>query len=181
MAARPITAPQLMAGTKVGSVDLDAKTEADWHGVAGSRLERTEKVLQCDIESFIIITQLVLLEPIEIMTHLFMGYSNRVPNYAEWPPLLDMLWGPTSIVQWVLQYYSGVLTGRCGRLSIILARCGVCSLGELHDKMPDRHRYIRNLTLMIIGLVEMRHVEDLEGDSLRCYALGDRLIFKGFV
>jgi hypothetical protein len=153
-------------------VDVDAKTEAEWHKVCGARYARGERVLSCPIENFIFLVLTIILEPIEIMTHYFMMVSNQKPTYDKWPPLLDLLWWPTSLVNWVLQYYSQLLAGDpCTRLNVILASCGVATLAGLQEAYPERVYYLRNITFMVIGLIEIRHVAELESDPLHAMPL----------
>ena len=104
----------------------------------------------------------VVLEPLEYLTMLLMGFSNDHPNYSKWPPLMNLLNFPYSAIIWVLQYLTTLLWGESPRIQIIYARRGYASLHEWQQKEPGEVQYLRAVIDQTICLVYERHQYPLE-------------------
>ena len=98
--------------------DEDESTEINFNDVNGKRCVRLLRIVSDHEEQFVFFVFCIIDEPIQIMTHWFMKYSNRTPNFKRPAPLLDLLWPRTSIIVWALQYLSQMLSGDCPRLRV---------------------------------------------------------------
>ena len=98
--------------------DADEPSEIDFNDVNGKRCLRLLSIASDHAEQFVLFAFSIIDEPIQIMTHWFMKYSNRTPNFKQPAPLLDLLWPRKSIIVWSLQYLSQMLSGDCPRLRV---------------------------------------------------------------
>ena len=145
-----------MSSVNAADTDPSFTMAAEWHRVTGTRLTRFLRVMSDPVELFIISCLCLILEPFSFLTKMFMKYSTMQRDYSKSPPIFDLIWDRTSIIVWVQQYLSWLLTGRAARLKMIYCRQGYTSFKKWHDRQPDQVSYLRGLLLMAIGLVEMR-------------------------
>lgn len=145
-----------MSSVNAAETDPSFTMAAEWHRVTGTRLTRFLRVMSDPLELFIISCLCVILEPYAFLTKMFMKYSTMQRNYSKSPPIFDLIWDRTSIICYVLQYLSWLLTGRAARLRMIYCRQGYNTFKDWHDARPDQVSYLRGLILMAIGLVELR-------------------------
>ena len=145
----------------MSSVDADDKypsftMAAELHKVNGTIFKRFLRVMNDPLKLFILNCLCVILEPFSFLTNMFMKYSTMHRDYSKSPPIFHLIWDRTSIIMWVQQYLSWLLTGRAARLKMIYCPQGYTSFKQWHDAQPDQVSYLRGLLLMAIGLVEMR-------------------------
>jgi hypothetical protein len=155
------------------AVDEQYHSDNNWHAVTGKRLKVFMTNVQGKLNQQIRAILIVLFEPLWYLTRTFMGYSNAIPNYERYPPLMNLIYGPTSPLVWVKQYYSEVLRCSAPRLRIILAACGCDSFAEWELKFPHMVAYVRRLVLMIQAMVEHRHVGKICVLPWTVFAFGD--------
>ena len=145
-----------MSSVNAAETDPSFTMAAEWHRVTGTRLTRFLRVMSDPVELFIFSCLCVILEPFSFLTKMFMKYSTMQRDYSKSPPIFDLIWDRTSIIMWVQQYLSWLLTGRAARLKMIYCRQGYSSFKQWHDKQPNQVSYLRGLILMASGLVELR-------------------------
>jgi len=114
----------------------------------------------------------VILEPVRILTFVFITMSERQRDYSKYPPIYDLLWGRTSPIIATLQYYSTLLSGGTSRLRIIYSLAGCGSFEDWTEAYPEQVMFVRRLILSASGLIYLRHIKKLR--HLMPLALGDR-------
>ena len=105
-------------GQPEAETDADASAEINFNDVNGKRCLRLLSMASDHEEQFVFFVFSIIDEPIQIMTHWFMKYSNRKPIFKQSAPILDLLWPRKSIIVWSLQYLSQMLSGDCPRLRV---------------------------------------------------------------
>ena len=64
-------------------------SDVSWHKVAGKRYSRLVRCVNSSIFNFTLVVLAVVLEPMQYLTRLFMGFSNQAPDYGNWPPIMN--------------------------------------------------------------------------------------------
>jgi len=166
-------ARQLAAARLLGADEADPETQVQvsWHGVAGTRYDRLDRVIHDALSLFIMTSNAVVLEPNRYLALCFMSMSSRVQDYSAFSPLLDLLHEPYSVVVICLQYYASLLTGQNPRLRLIWLRVGCTSLQEWTSRFPEQVHYFKRMVLHMIGQFENRHMKALQ--ELEPFGLGD--------
>jgi len=149
------------------------KEELNWHKVASVRYRGVQRSLQCKQENFVLTVLLVVLEPLDMLTYHFLASGNQLLTFDKYPSLMEILWGPRSILTQVQQYYSSMLSGTCGRLRLIWQRTGSSSFKEWADRFPDDALYVRRVISTASCLVERNHCTKLLSEPWSIFMVGD--------
>lgn len=130
-----------------------------WHEVAGKRFERL-RTFVCDSWSqFVMRALLLVLEVFRALTLSFMSSSNR-RSCVGFSPMQNMLYGPTSVVIWSLQYLSSLHRMTPSRCRLLWQpRADSCI--DWIRQYPEEATFFRRLVLHSIGQIELRHVRKL--------------------
>ena len=94
--------------------DLDdpaLRLDLSWHEVAGKRYARLERMVSNVWQEYVLMVTLLVAEPFRIMTHVLIAASNNERSFVGFPPLMNLLYDPTSIFIFSLQYLSSLLRG----------------------------------------------------------------------
>ena len=130
-----------------------------WHEVAGKRFKRMKTFVSDRWSQFVMRALLLVLEVFRALTLSFMSSSNR-RSCVGFSPMQNILYGPTSIVIWSLQYLSSLLRMTSSRCRLLWQpRADSCS--QWIRQYPEEATFFRRLVLHSIGQIELRHVRKL--------------------
>ena len=114
------------------------------------------RVFACETETCCRQALTIVLEPVRVITYMFLGYSNRERDYTKFAPLQDLIWNRTSIIVAVQQYLAAILDGTAPRLRLLWHRRGFASFGAMQDADPAAIAHIRRLTIMVSTALDHR-------------------------
>ena len=161
------------AGPPRDAGDGDANIEeVNLHKLAGSRYKRCIRLAE-DFDKQIHMLA-VALEPLRYLHLYFMRLGHAQPDYNKVPGLLNLIWGPTSVVYLCLQYYSSLLGGRSSRLVLIWPRCGSASYRDWLRSFPVFATTFRRLIISAAAWLERRLWLMCSSDELKFFGLADR-------
>lgn len=153
------------------NLDPEVAAQVLWHQISGKRFLRLVGVLNDDFQIFSMTVIMVILEPHEVVAHIFSMYSHVQPDHSKCSPVLDLLNPRFSVITHALQYFATLLDGSAPRLQLIWRRAGCTSFEDWHQLHPDQVQYTRRLILLLIGQYQQRHVKQLR--RFQIYSLAD--------
>lgn len=145
----------------------------EWRALAGSRFQRTCKMLVSYEERFERTLLAIAIEPLRHLHSAFLKCAHTAPDDQSWPTLLQQIWAPSSKFVAVLQYYSSLLTGACGRMRLLFQLDGHTSMSQCVAECPEEARQARNLILLIAGSVHKRFLATLDRFPFKLFGLAD--------
>lgn len=108
---------------------------------AGSRYRRTMHTINDGVSKFARLVFAIVAEPLRYLTFVFLRTGHMNPNCGKFPPAMSLCSKASSVVHWVLQYYSMLLDGRGSRLTLLWTRSD-CNFASLEEWMLSRPREV---------------------------------------
>ena len=133
---RPKPLSAIMDDSNGAWVDPSLVSETFFSAVAGCRRNRYDAMVGDLNHDFVNRSMCFVCESIRMITYFLMGVSNAPRDYSRFSPLLNLLWCRTSLITWVLQYLSDLLTGDNPRLRIIYAWQGYATFEDTYGFLP---------------------------------------------
>ena len=93
--------------------------EINWHAVQGKRMKNGKEFMENDEKQFLIVALALVVEPLRWLTKWLMIKSRLVKKPGSVPALCSWVFGPTSPIVIVRQYYSLMLSGNAPRLRLL--------------------------------------------------------------
>ena len=155
--------------------DLDdpaLRLDLSWHEVAGKRYARLERMVSNVWQEYVLMVTLLVAEPFRIMTHVLIAASNNERSFVGFPPLMNLLYDPTSIFIFSLQYLSSLLRGTASRTRLLWGR-KYNSFQRWIEREVDEARFFRRAVCHAIGQIELRHVRKFRRLPWRMFTFAD--------
>ena len=143
-----------------------------WKGNAGNRYKRQRQLLGCDARGLAMRCLAIVLEPIRMITHMFMSYGRSKGQYRRYPPIMDLIWPRTSIIVMALQYLTTLLHFEGSRLALVWAHSS-SSLTDWENNFPEQKLYLRRMILVAISVLRYRH-RQFDTWALQLFGVGDQ-------
>lgn len=143
-----------------------------WKGDAGNRYKRQRQLLGCDARGLAMRCLAIVLEPIRMITHMFMSYGRSKGQYRRYPPIMDLIWPRKSIIVMALQYLTTLLHFEGSRLALVWAHSS-SSLTDWENNFPEQKLYLRRMILVAISVLRYRH-RQFDTWALQLFGVGDQ-------